>query len=140
VAEQLTEKMGHLRLPDESPHCRGQLRSGERPSRRQQSWFCDGTYAAAYRFAAARTVSSDGSVILNSTFSSRLSSSDASSKSPSPVSALRIMPVHVLAPIAAVAPPMHRSLERVVLDAFVLIATTNPCPCGYSGDPRRACS
>jgi hypothetical protein len=25
-------------------------------------------------------------------------------------------------------------------DAFVSIAAMNPCPCGYYGDPRRACS
>jgi len=29
---------------------------------------------------------------------------------------------------------------RVDCDAFVLIAAMNPCPCGYSGDPRRACT
>jgi hypothetical protein len=88
VAEQLTEKMGHLRLPDESSHCRGQLRSGERPSRRQQSWFCDGApaqtrrrepCAASHPSAATSTVSTDGSVMLDATTSSRLSSSVAAS-------------------------------------------------------------
>ena len=41
VAEQLTQEIGHLRLPDEASHCSGQPGSGERPSPRQQSWFCD---------------------------------------------------------------------------------------------------
>jgi hypothetical protein len=88
VAEQLTEKMGHLRLPDESSHCRGQLRSGERPSRRQRSWFCEGDpaqmrrrepCAACHHAAAASSVSTDSSVMLDSTASSRLSSSVAAS-------------------------------------------------------------
>ena len=87
MAEQLTKKLRHLRLPDESFHCRGQLRSGERLSRRQQSWFCDGdpaqtrreSYAASYPSAAASNVSNDGSVMLDSTTSSRLSSSVAAS-------------------------------------------------------------
>jgi hypothetical protein len=41
VAEQQTQEMGHLRLPDEASHFRGQPRSGERPSYRQQSCFCE---------------------------------------------------------------------------------------------------
>ena len=60
--------------------------------------------------------------------------------STSPVAALRIMPVHVLAPVGAAAPSMQRSLDRVDCDAFVLIAAMNPCPCRYSGGPWRACT
>jgi hypothetical protein len=41
VAEQPTQEMGHLRLPDEASHCRGQPGAGEHPARRQQSWFCN---------------------------------------------------------------------------------------------------
>ena len=59
---------------------------------------------------------------------------------PSRVSALPIMPVHVLTPAAARASSMKKPVERVYCDAFVLIAAKNPCPCGYYGDPRRACS
>ena len=34
-----------------------------------------------------------------------------------------------------------RAKERVCLPArFVLVAATNPCPCGHLGDPRRACT
>src|SRR5687767_4884195 len=76
--------------------------------------------------------------MLDSTTSSRLSSSDGVSMSP--ISALRIMPVHLLAPAAAVAPQAQSSQGWVDCDAFVLIAASNPCPCGYHVDPRRACS
>jgi hypothetical protein len=73
VAEQLTQKMGHVRLPDEAFHCRGQCGSGERPSRRQRSWFCDAdpsqtrrraTWAASHP-SAASTISNDGGVMLD---------------------------------------------------------------------------
>jgi threonine/homoserine/homoserine lactone efflux protein len=32
-----------------------------------------------------------------------------------------------------------RSTRQVIVSA-ILIAAMNPCPCGYYGDPRRACS
>jgi len=35
---------------------------------------------------------------------------------------------------------MQRSPGWAGCDAFVLIAAMNPCPCGYQGDTRRACS
>ena len=31
-------------------------------------------------------------------------------------------------------------MEKVDCDAFASIAAMNPWPCGYFGDPRRACS
>ncbi len=36
---------------------------------------------------------------------------------------------------------ISRALRSVTFPAnFVLVAAMNPCPCGYRGDPRRACS
>ena len=32
-----------------------------------------------------------------------------------------------------------KSTRQVIVSA-ILIAAMNPCPCGYSGDPRRACT
>ena len=95
VAEHLTQKMGQDRPPHEACHCKRQFGSGERLSRRQWSWFCHAdpsqirsrdTGAAAHPFAAASTASNDGSVMLDSTPSSRLSSSDAASRSTRAVS------------------------------------------------------
>jgi hypothetical protein len=43
-------------------------------------------------------------------------------------------------PTTVAAPSIQTLLERVDCDAFVLIAAMNPCPCGYSGDPRCACT
>ena len=35
---------------------------------------------------------------------------------------------------------VSRALRSVVFPArFVLVAAMNPCPCGYHGDPKRAC-
>jgi hypothetical protein len=103
VAEQQTQKMGHDRLPNEASHCRGQPGSGECPSRRQQSWFCDRapartrrreTRAALRHAAAASTVSTDGRVMLDATTSSRRSSSDAASRSTRAVSRSSESPGH----------------------------------------------
>jgi hypothetical protein len=101
VAEQLTQKMSHPCLPNEAFHCRDQLGSGERPSRRQQSWFCDGdpsqtrrrdTCAASHPSAGASTVANDRGVMLDATTSSRLSSSDDASRSTRAVSRISSYP------------------------------------------------
>jgi hypothetical protein len=101
VAEQQTQEMGHLRLPDEASHCRGQPGSGERPFHRQQSWFCEEhpvqtrrrePCAASHPSAAASTVSNDGSVMLGSTTSSRPSFSDVASRSTRAMSRSRSYP------------------------------------------------
>ena len=135
--------MGHDRLPDEPSHCRGQPGPGERPSRRQQSWFCNehmaqtrrrNTCAASHPSPAASTDSNHGRITLGST-----ARPDSALLMPHPDPRCRllhcIMPVHMLAPAAAVAPSIQRPLERVDSNAFVLIAAMNPYPCGYFEDP-----
>jgi hypothetical protein len=79
VAEQQTQEMGHLRLPDEASHCRGQPGSGNDPSIDSSHGFAtetqpkrdDANPAASHHVAAASTVSNDGSVMLDATTSSR---------------------------------------------------------------------
>jgi magnesium chelatase family protein len=44
-------------------------------------------------------------------------------------------------PLESGAITLARATDRLTLPAeFQLIAAMNPCPCGYLGDPRRACS